>query len=46
MKNGKVLYVVANYGDDEEHVNMKIFKKVPKRLKLYYATESSQIPMG
>lgn len=46
MKKGKTLYVVANYGDNDEHVDMNIFENVPKILKLYYATKSSQIPIG
>ncbi|XP_043675704.1 alpha-glucosidase-like [Vespula pensylvanica] len=45
MKNGKPVYVVANYGDRDEYVDMKIFNNVPKKLILYFVTESCDIPI-
>ncbi|XP_046826186.1 alpha-glucosidase-like [Vespa crabro] len=45
-KDDKPVYIVANYGNNDEHVDMKIFNDVPQKLILYYATESCDISIG
>lgn len=44
--NDESVYVVANFGDQEEQVDLNIFDNVPKKLKLYYATEIDGVPIG
>ncbi|KAI4499815.1 hypothetical protein M0802_005071 [Mischocyttarus mexicanus] len=46
LKEGKSVFVVANFGDQDEQVDMKIFDNVPKNLKIYYATESVGTAIG